>query len=137
MIARWETRRLRGKDPEGDGAFAAPRSGRRHNGVDYCFDYGEEVKCPVDGIVTRIGQCYADSDWYKLVEILSHNGTLLWRFLYVKPSVKAGDKVVLDQTIGTAQNISARYSQEMRNHVHVEANIDVSKMLGGQDGSEG
>ena len=134
MIARWETRKLRGQDPEGSGAFAASRGGRRHNGVDYCYVPGEIVKCPVDGIVTRIGQCYTDTTLYKLVEILSHKGMLLWRFLYVDPTVRAGDKVTLDQTIGTAQDISARYSQRMKNHVHVEMNIDVSKMLGGQDG---
>jgi hypothetical protein len=131
MIARWETRKLRGQDPEGDGSFAASRGGKRHKGVDYCYDPGEIVKCPVDGIVTRTGRCYTDSTLYKLVEILSHKGMLLWRFLYVDPEVKAGEKVVMDQTIGTAQDISARYSQKMKNHVHVEMNVDVSKMLGG------
>ena len=131
MISKWDERRIR-SDSEGDGHFAAPRGGRRHEGVDYEFDPGEAVKSPVEGIVTRLGWAYAN-DEYRLVEILSHKGYLLWRFLYVDPLVKAGDKVTLDQTIGTAQSVSKRYSDKMKDHVHVEVNIDVKAVLGGVD----
>lgn len=136
-MKEWEKRKLRGQDPSGDGGFAAPRGGRRHNGVDYCFLPDEPVKSPVAGIVTRIGQCYAGDPTYKLVEILSDKGAAMWRFLYVKPAVKSAQIVQIGQTIGTAQDISRRYSKNMKNHVHVEVNLDVARVLGGvQDGSE-
>ena len=133
MIARWDERVIR-VDGQGNGNFAEPRGGHRHKGVDYCFLPDEAVKSPVSGIVTRIGQAYSDTPKYKLIEILSHKGYILWRFLYVKPFVKAGDKVTVDQTIGTAQDISAKYGGGMKDHVHVEMNIDVKAVLGGKDG---
>lgn len=129
MISRWDDRVIR-KDEEGDGKFASSRGWRRHEGVDYEFLPGEIVKSPVDGIVTRLGHAYKNEP-YRLIEILSHKGYLLWRFLYVKPLVKAGQKITLDQTIGTAQAISTKYGKKMKDHVHVEVNIDVSKIIGG------
>lgn len=135
MIKKWADVELRGEDREGSGAFAAPRGGKRHKGVDYRFAEGDPVFSPVDGIVTRIGWAYAN-DIYRLVEILSHKGYLLWRFLYIAPLVKAGDKVKRGQTIGTAQAISKRYGPNMTDHVHVEVNIDVAAVLGGKHGED-
>lgn len=132
MISRWDQRVIR-SDPEGDGAFAAPRGAKRHKGVDYEFEEGQEVLSPVDGIVTRLGWAYKN-DIYRLIEILSHKGYLLWRFLYVKPEVHAGQHVKLDQTIGTAQAVSNRYGTEMKDHVHVEININPRGVIGGLDG---
>ena len=132
MISRWDDRVIR-SDAEGDGSFASPRGGKRHKGADYRFEEGEDVKSPVEGIVTRIGYAYSGDD-YRLIEILSHKGYLLWRFMYVQPSVKAGDRVSLNQTIGTAQAISERYSEKMQDHVHVEINLDPKSVIGGQDG---
>lgn len=130
MVRRWDDREIR-SDDEGDGHFAAPRGGRRHEGVDYCFDEGEDVLSPVDGIVTRLGWAYANEP-YRLVEILSHKGYILWRFLYIDPLVKAGQKVHVDEVIGKAQAISKKYSDKMKNHVHVEMNLDVQSVLGGK-----
>jgi hypothetical protein len=136
MISRWESRKVRGQDLKGSGAFAASRSGKRHKGEDYEFAPNEPVLSPVEGLVTRVGWCYQGED-YRLVELLTHKGYLLWRFLYIDPKVKAGDKVTLDQTLGTAQNIAAKYGGEskMTNHVHVEINLKPSGVIGGQHGA--
>ena len=136
MMWRWDHVPLRGADPEGSGAFAASRGGKRHKGVDYAFAPGDDVNSPVKGIVTRLGWAYANAP-YRLVEILSHKGSLLWRFLYIDPIVKAGDKIELGQTIGTAQQISKRDGSEMTDHVHVEVNVNVQQLLGGRDDTSG
>jgi murein DD-endopeptidase MepM/ murein hydrolase activator NlpD len=130
MISKWEGRKLR-SDSEGDGAFASRRGGKRHKGADFEFEPDETVRSPISGLVTRVGLPYEDAP-YRLIEILSHKGYLLWRFLYVKPSVKAGDRIEVDQTIGTAQDISKRYSGKMIPHVHVEINIDPWAVIGGK-----
>jgi murein DD-endopeptidase MepM/ murein hydrolase activator NlpD len=120
-------------DSEGSGAFAAPRGGKRHKGFDYEFEEGEDVLSPVDGIVTRLGYAYENQP-YRLVEILSHKGLLLWKFLYLDPIVRAGDRVKVGQVIGVAQAISKQYGSNMKDHVHVEINIDPHAMLGGTNG---
>jgi len=136
MMWRWDHVLLRGVDGKGSGAFAAPRGGKRHKGTDYVFASGDEVKSPVKGIITRLGWAYANSE-FRLIEILSHKGSLLWRFLYVDPIVKAGDKIIEGQTIGTAQKISKRYGSEMKDHVHVEVNVNVEQLLGGRHDHQG
>jgi hypothetical protein len=88
----------------------------------------------VAGIVTRLGWCYVNEP-YRLVEILSHQGAFLWRFLYVDPDVAAGDVVGSGQVIGHAQDIAAKYGGGMINHVHVEVNIDPTLLIGGQYGT--
>ena len=135
MIARWDKRKGRGCDGEGSGAFAAPRGSKRHKGFDYRFTKGEIVTSPVDGIVTRLGYAYKDEP-YRLIEILSHKGYLLWRFLYVDPIVSPGNRVEAGQTIGTAQAISRKYGRKMTDHVHVEININPYAVLGGTDGED-
>jgi hypothetical protein len=88
----------------------------------------------VDGLVLRIGWAYKDEP-YRLVEILTHKGYLLWRFLYIDPVVKAGDKIKRDQLLGHAQAVSNKYGPAMQDHVHVEMNIDPHAVIGGQDGN--
>ena len=135
MTWRWDHVPLRGNDPEGSGAFASKRGAKKHKGTDYAFAPGEEVKSPIEGVVTRLGWAYKDAP-YRLIEILSHSGALLWRFLYVRPAVKAGDEILEGQTIGTAQKISDRYGKKMTDHVHVEVNVDIEQLLGGAESDE-
>ena len=85
--------------------------------------------------VTRLGYAYKDEP-YRLIEILSHKGYLLWRFLYVDPIVSPGNRVEAGQTIGTAQAISRKYGRKMTDHVHVEININPYAVLGGTDGED-
>jgi murein DD-endopeptidase MepM/ murein hydrolase activator NlpD len=134
MIYRWDDVPLRGVDGEGSGSFAASRGAKRHKGTDYEFAPGDEVKSPIEGTVTRLGLAYSNAP-YRLVEIISHGGVLLWRFLYVDPVVRKGDRVTLGQTIGTAQKISDRYGEKMTDHVHVEVNVDIVELIGGHSGT--
>jgi len=132
----WREKKIR-VDGQGDGNFAARRAGgsRTHEGVDYEFSEGEEVVIPFDAKVVRLGWAYVNSP-YRLIELISHSNKMLWRFLYVKPTVEAGQKVKAGQTIGTAQAISKKYGGGMKDHVHVEVNVDPVAILGGSNGRE-
>jgi murein DD-endopeptidase MepM/ murein hydrolase activator NlpD len=132
MMYRWDNVELRGRDPKGSGAFAAGRGSRRHKGVDYRKEVGEEVRTPAAGIVTRLGWCYKDEPW-RLIEILSHKDAFLWRVLYVDPCVQAGSVLKSGQLIGHAQDIASKYGGGMINHVHVEVNIDPTLLIGGKN----
>lgn len=123
-------RRVR-MDGAGSGDFASSRGGRLHKGVDFEFAYNEEVPSPVTGTVVRIGHCYADDLSYRLVEILTHNQLALVRLLYVRPLVGKNQFVNEGDIIGTAQNIAARHGPPMKNHVHIEVNIDPRILKGG------
>jgi len=133
-VKRWDDVPLRGSDKSGSGGFAASRGARRHEGEDYKYDVGAEVHTPVGGIVTRLGWCYADEP-YRLVELLTHGGVFLWRFLYITPCVKAGDVLFDGDLIGHAQDIALKYGgpAKMKNHVHVEINVKPSKIIGGKE----
>jgi len=132
-MKRWDEVELRGIDPMGSGAFAASRGGRRHKGVDYKKEAGEEIFTPIGGLVTRIGLCY-EGESYKLVEIFSHKGAFLWRFLYVDPVVRSGMVLHEGDLIGHSQDIASKYGNGMINHCHVEVNIDVKLLIGGKNG---
>lgn len=127
-----DNRRIR-SDSEGDGAFAARRGDKIHQGVDFEFDVGEDVACPATGRVSRIGYCYDDDLSYRYVEILTHNKKAIVRLLYVLPMVRRGDFVNRGDIIGQAQNIRKRYSRSMKNHVHCEVRIDPTILKGGDD----
>lgn len=133
MTKPWAEVELRGNDPQGSGEFAAPRGSRRHEGTDYYKEVGAEVRIPYGGIVTRRGWCY-ENEPYRLVEVLSHKGAFLWRFLYVDPCVRAGQVLHAGDLIGHAQDIASKYGGGMRNHVHVEVNVNPALLIGGKDG---
>lgn len=110
-------------DGFGSGAFAASRGSRIHKGKDYEFKVGEVFKSPVGGTVIRIGWAY--TGWgYRIVELLSFDKTVLFRFFYVAPVVKKGDRVEAEQILGHAQDIKAKYGNGMTNHIHVECIVD-------------
>lgn len=125
-------RRVR-SDSEGDGAFAARRGNRIHNGVDYEFYAGEAVPAPVSGRVSRIGYCYDDDLSYRYIEIASLNRKAIVRLLYVAPGVHRGDFVTEGDIVGRAQDIAARYSPRMQNHVHCAVWVDPTILKGGAD----
>lgn len=119
----------------GDGAFGASRRTRLHTGRDYAAKVGRNVSCPVEGKVTRIGQCYQDDPEYKLIEITAkgEDHTALVRVLYVEPGVVVGESVVPGQCIGWAQDIAARYGGDdggMVNHVHLDVRLVRGVLVG-------
>lgn len=126
------TNESRGLDPWGNGAFGASRGRKKHKGRDYCFEPGEAVKAPMDGLVTRVGHPY-NSPWlhYKLIELLTNDHSILWRFFYVDPVVVPVISVSAGETIGYAQDITLKYDQRMKNHVHVECIMDPDRFFKG------
>jgi len=113
-------RAIRGCDDQGCGHFGAPRGIRTHRGADYTADSGQNVVAAARGTVTRIGYPYADDLSYRYVEIQGANGYTV-RELYVSPAegIAVGSQVSAGQAIGTAQNLTTRYTG-ITNHVHVE-----------------
>lgn len=119
-------------DNWGDGHFAASRSGRPHMGRDYEFSIGEVVRCPVAGTVGRLGYPYSGNSEYRLIEVLTHDHKMIWRFFYVNPTVRAGALVDAGDVIGVAQDIQKKYDRQMTNHVHVECIVDPELFFEGQ-----
>lgn len=110
----------RGCDDYGCGHYGASRGKRKHRGIDYAAYYGQVVCSPVAGRVTKIGYPYSNDLSYKYVEI-TDSKNLRHRFFYVFPSVKPGQRIEKADSIGTVQDIAARYTKgNMTNHVHYE-----------------
>lgn len=120
---------LRGKDPLGDGAFGASRSGgtRKHSGIDFRTAPGEAIFAPISGTVTRVAYPYADDMRYTGVEI--KNGSYTVKMFYLSPTIKIGSTVSAGQQIGIAQDISAKHGAAMINHVHFEVYDTTGKLL--------
>lgn len=109
---------IRPADPYGSGAYGASRSHGKHQGVDILVNPGQDIKCPVDGKITRIAYPYAGDTDYKGFVLVS--GPYEIKIFYANLSVSVGSTVKKGQVIATAQNISAKYSSSMANHVHFE-----------------
>ena len=113
----------RATDRHGSGRYGARRGTRLHMGIDYAAWPGSLVCSATDGIVTRIGQCYAELDkaLYRLIEIERQDGALI-RYLYLSPHVNAGQKIKRGQVIGSAQDLRTIY-EGITPHVHVDVKI--------------
>lgn len=106
-------------DPMGLGYFGAPRGTRTHRGIDYLMSVGENVDCPVAGIVTKLGYPYADDMYYRYIQVTDDYG-YKHRMFYVDPEVEKGTRVNKGDIIGTLQDVSAKHGIEMLPHVHYE-----------------
>ena len=112
----------RGRDAFGSGHFGAPRGGRDHLGCDYACAVGTKVCSLTNGVVTKLGYAYSDDLSYRYVEV-TDGGGYKHRYFYVSPMVLVNDRIYRTDVLGTAQDISARYDdnlRKMRNHVHYE-----------------
>lgn len=110
--------KIRGCDKWGCGNFGASRGSRKHLGVDIETKPGDPVECLNGGTVTKIGHPYADDLSFKYVEITDTAGAR-WRYFYVEPSVKVGDKLDAYQVIGKSQRLGKRYPG-ITEHIHLE-----------------
>lgn len=102
----------------GCGSFGADRGTRKHNGLDIKTQVGQQILSPISGKITRFPFPYGSDLSYTGIEIV--NADFKVKIFYMKASVSANTTVTKGQVIGTAQNISAKYSSTMTNHVHVE-----------------
>jgi len=109
---------IRGCDASGCGTFGASRGSRTHQGEDYVAEWNESIFSPISGKVTRFPFPYGDDLRYTGIKIKNDDYTV--KIFYMKASVPAGTNVIAGQIIGTAQNIAAKYSSPMTNHIHVE-----------------
>lgn len=118
-------------DSEGNGHLGESRGWRRHEGVDFEMNPGWWCDSDVTGRVTRIIQCYGDTEEFKGVEILvsSTDFRSLWRYLYILPTVRVGEEVRKGDALGIVQDISKRYGGNMRPHVHLEVNVDPRSLI--------
>jgi len=118
-----------GKMRDGDsGHFDARRKNEKgyyqHGALDVLADPGTATSSVADGEVTAIGTSTSAKEngkekQYNYVEVTTKDGYKV-RQHYVKPTVKEGDTVKAGQQIGTVDNLSPRYGQDMPNHTHVE-----------------
>jgi len=130
-------REPRAHDVYGDGEFGARRDGgsRRHEGVDYMAQAGQDVEAPMSGYVTKIGFAYAGDQTLKFVEITNPALNYSARVFYVNPKVQVGDTVAIGQLIATAHSLQRKYPGGMTDHVHLEildrrgARIDAARMI--------
>ena len=119
-------------DDYGCGHFGAPRGSRKHEGRDIACYPGTLILPFEGGIVTKLGHPYSDNPRteynelnYRYVEIQSDDGKRRWRYFYIEPSVKKGDKIYAYNPIGVVQDLRIVYGnkngkKEIVNHVHVE-----------------
>lgn len=107
----WEIR----NDKDGLGSFLAPRGFRIHDGIDLTCLVGQDIYAPFKGRFLRTVDPYGDGD-YSGMRI--GNTWAIADILYIQPRLIQEDTVDRCQIIATAQDISARYSEEMKPHVH-------------------
>lgn len=109
-------------DAYGDGEFGARRDGgsRRHEGVDYTAQAGQDVAAPISGYVTKIGYAYSGDQSLKFVEITNPALNYAARVFYVNPKVEVGETVAIGQPIATARSLQRKYPGGMTDHVHLE-----------------
>ena len=127
----------RGHDAYGEGEFGARRDGgsRRHEGVDFKADAGQDVAAPISGYVTKIGYAYPGDRTLQFIEIANPALRYAARVFYVDPKVHVGDAVALGHPIGTAKSLKRKYPRGITNHVHLEIldrserRIDAARMI--------
>jgi murein DD-endopeptidase MepM/ murein hydrolase activator NlpD len=110
--------KIRGCDRHGCGHYGASRGNRAHAGVDFVTVPGQDIYSPIEGKVTRFPRPYANDANYTGIEI--DNGTYKLQLFYMTGSIPVGTAVKVGQKIGTAQNIAAKYSAGMTNHIHMQ-----------------
>lgn len=130
-ISFLEGLKLRGFDLGGSGSFGAPRNGRVHKGLDITITPKQNVLAPFNGIVNRFGTVYNNDNKYTLVEILGTDKFkgFKCKIMYVAPLVdKLGQKVLQNDLIGIAQDISQKY-KTVTPHLHYEVYNDSGQLL--------
>lgn len=105
-------------DSAGGGRYGDPRGSRQHDGTDYLCIPGQAVVAPIGGVVTRKAYPYADRSYSGLV-IQGKNCRI--KLFYVEPIIGViGKTVKQGETIGYAQDITLRYDDNMKPHIHLE-----------------
>ena len=116
----------RGYDKQGAGHFGAPRGSRTHNGIDLSCAKDSLVLSVCGGVVTKLGYPYNPSDEKKghlrYVQVTDSKGNDL-RYFYIKPLVSVGDKIAVDDVLGSVQGLASIY-EGITEHYHFEIKKD-------------
>lgn len=119
--------KFRACDSHGCGSFGASRGDRKHAGVDVVVTPGTKIVSPISGKVIRYPFPYAGDISYK--GILIENEQYSVKIFYLNPTAIQNTIVKQGDAIGTAQNIAAKYSPGMTNHIHVEVRDRAGNLL--------
>lgn len=117
---------IRGCDKFGCGHFGASRGDRLHRGVDLVVAAGEPFASLCAGKVTKLGYVYKGDMTLRYVEVTTPSGQA-WRYHYLRPSVKWGDRVQIGTQLGVVQSLQSKYPG-ITDHVHFEI-IDSGEYL--------
>ncbi len=112
---------LRTKDSQGEGHYGASRGARTHKGIDLACYEGSIILSLTDGVVTKLGYPYNPNNHIKghlrYVQITFED--LDYRYFYVQPLVKVGDKIKAGDEIGITQGLVEIYPG-ITDHFHFE-----------------
>lgn len=117
----------RGEDNHGSGAYQAPRSYGKHNGIDYAVLPASLVLANTAGLVTKLGYMYADDLSYRYVRMKTLLGYTV-TYGYVEPAVDLGARVTKDTVLGEVQDIAKRY-EGITQHIHVSVKDPQGKYI--------
>jgi len=108
-------------DRYGSGEYGAARGTRRHNGVDYLCDVGQDIVAPFDMIIVRVAKANIHS---KTSGIKWQRGKSTGIMLYFEPDQDLiGEPVKEGDVIGKAQDVSKDYGLPgMKAHIHFSIN---------------
>jgi len=110
-------------DAGGCGYYGASRGSRLHKGVDYLIAKGENVySFKGDLKVKRYVDPYGDGV-YSGVELVEVATGVVYKIMYMQPTVMPGALISKGQKLGVAQDISEKYSS-VQPHLHIEVLVN-------------
>jgi len=114
-VGHWKVR----NDPAGMGHFGAPRGDRLHRGVDLLCEPMQPITVPFASVLERIARPYADDPTYSGALL---RGEWLWaKLFYIIPQRELiGMSLTKGQQFAVAQDISEKYGEPMKPHIHFE-----------------
>lgn len=106
-------------DVEGQGSYGANRGSRKHNGIDYLCDEGQDIVAPFDMHIDRVSAPKAGSPMSGIAWTSGKTKGRMWYFL---PDMQLINCYVgKGQVIGKAQSVSRDYGlPRMKDHIHFQ-----------------
>ena len=115
---------IRDQDKWGSGAYGASRGKRKHSGVDFICNPGQNIYYPFDsGYMTRIARPYSKGEYLGCeISAIDKGKPYICKLFYFVPNatfIIEETRLYKGATIGTAQDISDKYPG-MTCHVHLQ-----------------
>jgi hypothetical protein len=125
-------------DEWGNGNFGASRgkhsdgSQKFHDGLDLVVVPGDAIFSPIDGTVEKVEYPYRSDLKWTGIQIV--NGRVRVELWYMSPNKLLVDSYVnVGDTLGIAQNISLKYSETMKPHIHMRVtNLPLAYLINGR-----